>query len=72
MTMGKAGPTVCRLGLSASYWPGKKTVYKAVDEGINVFFCFGTDKQMTSVLRDVLRRDRQKHYVVTGAYNLLW
>ncbi len=26
----------------------------------------------SSVLRDVLKRDRQKYYVVTGAYNLLW
>ncbi|MCI0691081.1 hypothetical protein L0337_03630 [candidate division KSB1 bacterium] len=32
-TLGNTGVKVCRLGLSASYRPGRKTVYKALDEG---------------------------------------
>jgi aryl-alcohol dehydrogenase-like predicted oxidoreductase len=69
--LGKTGLKVHRLGLAATYWPGKKAIYRAIDEGLNLFFCFGIDKQMLSVLRDVLNRDRQKYVVATGAYNLL-
>ena len=43
--LGKTSFKVHRLGLAASYWPGKKTIYKAIDEGLNCFFCFGIDKQ---------------------------
>ena len=71
-TLGKTGRIVHRLGLSASYRPGKKAIYKALDEGVNVFFCFGFDTQMTSVLRDVLKSHREKCFVVTGAYNYIW
>jgi len=69
--LGNTGLTVHRLGLSGTYWPGKKTIYKALDEGLNFFFCFGIDKQMIAVLRDVLKKDREKYIVATGAYNLL-
>jgi len=58
--LGNTGLTVHRLGLSGTYWPGKKTIYKALDEGLNFFFCFGIDKQMIAVLRDVLKKDREK------------
>jgi hypothetical protein len=47
--LGNTGLKVHRLGLSATYRPGKKTIYKAVDEGINYFFGFGIDTQMMSV-----------------------
>jgi aryl-alcohol dehydrogenase-like predicted oxidoreductase len=70
-TLRNTGMPVHRLGLSGTYWPGKKTIYKALDEGLNFFFCFGIDKQMIAVLRDVLRRDREKYILATGAYNLL-
>jgi aryl-alcohol dehydrogenase-like predicted oxidoreductase len=70
-TLGATGLRVRRLGLSATYRPGKKTIYKALDEGLNFFFFFGIDTQMTGVLRDVLRHDREKYVVCTGAYNLL-
>lgn len=63
---------VHRLGLAASYWPGKKAIYAAIDEGVNFFFFFNIDRQMIAVLRDVLRRDREKYIVATGAYNLIW
>lgn len=69
--LGKTGLRIHRLGLSASYRPGKKTIYKAIDEGINYFFCYGFDGQMTGVLKDILRHDREKFVVSTGAYNLL-
>lgn len=71
-TLGKTGRIVHRLGLSASYRPGKQAIYKALDEGMNVFFFYGFDTQMTSVLRDVLKGHREKYFVVTGAYNYIW
>ncbi len=70
-TLGKTGIQVHRLGLSATYWPGKKTIHRAIDEGLNYFFCFGIDKQMFSVLRDVSKASREKFVIATGAYNLL-
>jgi aryl-alcohol dehydrogenase-like predicted oxidoreductase len=71
-TLGNTGLKVHRLGLSASYYPGKKTIYKALDAGINLFFGFGIDFQMTSVMREVLRNERGKFVIATGAYNLVW
>ena len=70
-TLGKTGMQVHRLGLSATYWPGKKTIYRAVDEGINYFFCFGIDKQMLFVMRDIFKAVREKFVIATGVYNLL-
>jgi aryl-alcohol dehydrogenase-like predicted oxidoreductase len=69
--LGNTGLKVCRLGLSGTYRPGKKVIYKAIDEGINMFFYFGIDTQMISVMRDVIRRDREKYVVMTGANNFL-
>lgn len=71
-SVGKISNNVYRLGLSASYWPGKQAVYKALDEGVNYFFYFGFDLQMVGVLRDVVRRDRERYVVATGAYNYIW
>jgi predicted aldo/keto reductase-like oxidoreductase len=70
-TLGKTGLRVRRVGLSATYRPGVKTVHRALDEGINYFFAFGLDGQMFRGLRDVLRTNREKCVVATGAYNLL-
>ena len=70
--LGSTGNTVRRLGLSASFWPGKKTIYEAVDNGITVFFCFGIDYQMLRVLRDIFKSGREKYTVISGAYNLLF
>lgn len=70
-TLGATGIAVHRLGLSATYRPGKKAIYKALDEGVNYFFGFGIDTQMTSVMRDVLQSNREKYVVATGAYNLM-
>lgn len=71
-TLGNTGIKVHRLGLSSSYRPGKKTVYKALDEGLNFFFCYGFDSQMIQVLREVMKGRRENYVVATGAYNLLW
>ncbi|MBM4160232.1 MAG: hypothetical protein FJ217_03940, partial [Ignavibacteria bacterium] len=53
--LGRTGIRVHRLGLSATYRPGKRAIYRAIDEGANFFFAFGVDTQMRSVLRDVFR-----------------
>jgi predicted aldo/keto reductase-like oxidoreductase len=71
-TLGKTNLPVYRLGLSASYRPGKETVYKAIDNGINYFFAYGFDTQMVKVMRDVLQKEREKYVLATGAYNLLY
>ncbi len=67
-----AGKRVTRLGLAATYRPGRKTVYDALDAGVNLFFCFGWDNQMTSVLRELPPRRREECVIVTGAYHLIW
>lgn len=71
-TFGSSGIKVNRLGLSATYRPGKRTVYQALDRGINFFFCFGIDGQLIRVLRDVFHTQRENLVVATGAYNLVW
>ncbi|MBM4162716.1 MAG: aldo/keto reductase [Ignavibacteria bacterium] len=69
--LGRTGICVHRLGLSATYRPGKRAIYRAIDEGANFFFAFGVDTQMRSVLRDVFKSKRQGLVLATGAYNLL-
>jgi aryl-alcohol dehydrogenase-like predicted oxidoreductase len=71
-TLGRTGLAVHRVGLSATYRPGRETVRRAIDVGINYFFCFGFDTQMTKVLRQEMRGRREKFVVATGAYNLLF
>jgi aryl-alcohol dehydrogenase-like predicted oxidoreductase len=60
------------LGLSATYRPGRETVFKALDEGVNLFFLFGFDSHMTRVLRGLSKEHRKEIVIATGAYNLLW
>ncbi len=70
-TLGTSGIRVCRLGLSGTYFPGRKTIFTALDEGINYFFCYGFDHQMIGVLRELSSSSREKYVVATGAYNLI-
>jgi len=70
-TLGRTGIPVFRLGLSASHWPGKKTIYRAIDAGVNYFFAYGFDRQMVKGLREVFKTDRGRLVLSTGAYNLL-
>ncbi len=69
---GKTGPKVHRLGLSGTYRPGVKTIHKAIDEGLNFFFCFGFDTHVTKTLREIPNGRRDSYMVATGAYNLLY
>jgi aryl-alcohol dehydrogenase-like predicted oxidoreductase len=70
--LGNTGISVTPLGLSASYFPGKKSVRAAVEEGVNLFFAFGFDVQMTGTLRELMHSRREKFVLVTGAYNYIW
>jgi aryl-alcohol dehydrogenase-like predicted oxidoreductase len=71
-TLGATGLRVRRLGLAASYWPGRKAVHYALDHGVNYFFAYGWDRQMVRVLRDVPSSRRQEIVIATGAYNWLF
>ena len=70
--LGKIGTPVCRIGLSATYRPGRQTVFKALDEGLNYFLFFGFDNHMTSVLREAVPARRDQYVLATGAYNYIW
>jgi aryl-alcohol dehydrogenase-like predicted oxidoreductase len=70
-TLGKTGLSVHRLGLSATYRPGKEAIHRAIDRGVNVFFAYGFDRQMVRTLRDVFKGERERYVLATGAYNLL-
>jgi aryl-alcohol dehydrogenase-like predicted oxidoreductase len=70
--LGRTGMNVCRLGFSATYRPGKKTIHAAIDAGVNFFFGFGIDTQMVSVMKDVLPARRRDIILATGAYNYIW
>lgn len=69
---GSTGLTVSPLGLSASYWPGRKTIHLAIDAGINFFFAYGFDMQMIRTLRETMGSRRDKYVIATGAYNFIW
>jgi len=71
--LARLGTPVCRIGLSATYRPGRRTVHQALDEGLNYFLYFGFDNQMTGVLRDRLGSRREEYVLATGAYNwIVW
>jgi aryl-alcohol dehydrogenase-like predicted oxidoreductase len=70
--LGKLGTPVCRLGLSATYRPGRATIHKALDEGLNYFFYFGFDTQIPAVLREVIPSRREQYVLATGAYNYIF
>jgi aryl-alcohol dehydrogenase-like predicted oxidoreductase len=67
--LGQTGMRVRRLGLSASYFPGRTAVTYALDHGVNYFFAYGWDRQMVRVLRDLPSSRRQEIVIATGAYN---
>lgn len=70
-SLGKTGIKVHRIGLSATYRPGKETIYRALDEGINFLFGFGIDTQLTGVMREVLKHNRERFVIATGVYNYI-
>jgi aryl-alcohol dehydrogenase-like predicted oxidoreductase len=69
--LARFGTPVCRIGLSASYRPGRETVFKALDEGINYFMYFGFDNHVTSVLRETMHGRREQFVLATGGCNWL-
>ncbi len=69
--LGRTGIPIRRLGLSATYRPGKNTIHYALDNGINFFFAYGFDGQLIRTLRDVFPTRRQDIVIATGAYNLI-
>ena len=72
-TLGRTGIRAFRLGLSASYLPGQRTVERALDEGVNYLFCYGFDLQMIRVLRRLPADRRDRITIATGAYNwIVW
>jgi aryl-alcohol dehydrogenase-like predicted oxidoreductase len=71
--LGRTGIPVFRLGLSASYRPGERTIDRALDEGVTYFFCYGFDTQMIRALRRQPPRVRDGCVIATGAYNwIVW
>jgi len=71
-SFGSTGINVSPLGLSASYRPGKKSIQIAAEEGINLFFAFGIDTQMSAALREIMPARREQFVLATGAYNYIW
>ena len=67
--LAKFGTPVCRIGLSATYRPGRRTVCKALDEGINYYMYFGLDTQITKVLRETMHGRRDQFVLATGGCN---
>jgi aryl-alcohol dehydrogenase-like predicted oxidoreductase len=70
--LGNTGIAVHRLGFSATYRPGKATIYKAVESGLNLFFGFGIDTHMTAAMREILKNSRDRIVLATGPYNLVF
>ncbi len=71
-SLGRTGLTVHRLGLSATYRPGQSTLHRALDSGVNLFFGFGIDTQMTRFIRSLSPSQREKVVLVTGGYNYVF
>ncbi len=71
-TLGKTGLPIHRLGLSATYRPGQKTLHRALDLGVNLFFGFGVDTQLTRFIRGLAPSQREKIVLATGGYNYIF
>jgi aryl-alcohol dehydrogenase-like predicted oxidoreductase len=70
-TLGRTGFQVHRLGLSATYRPGREVIRQALDSGVNLLFCYGFDSHLTATVNQMHPSERQRVIVATGAYNLL-
>jgi aryl-alcohol dehydrogenase-like predicted oxidoreductase len=70
--LGPSNQQVFRLGLSASYFPGTRAVRAAIDEGVNYFFGYAVDTQLTRVVRSLNADQREKLTLATGGYNWIW
>lgn len=61
-----------RLELSATYRPGTRAIREALDAGVNLLFCFGWDRQMIHVVREMSAAQREQCVIATGADNYIW
>lgn len=68
-SLGAGNWPVFRLGLSASYRPGERTIRCALDHGINYLFAYAIDTNMTRVVRGMNADQRGKVLLATGSYN---
>jgi aryl-alcohol dehydrogenase-like predicted oxidoreductase len=71
-TLGRTGRQVFRLGIAASYLPGRKALVHALDSGVNYFFGFGLDRQLVTFFRDLPSSLKQHIILGTGAYSYIW
>lgn len=71
-TLGRTGRDVFRLGIAASYFPGRKALVRALDAGVNYVFGFGLDRQLVTFFRDLPSSVKQQVVLGTGAYNYIW
>jgi aryl-alcohol dehydrogenase-like predicted oxidoreductase len=70
--LGRTGIKVHRLGLAATYRPGRSVIGKALDAGLNYLFFYGFDTHMTGFLRREIQVNRDRFVLATGAYNYIW
>lgn len=70
--LGSTGISVSPVGLAGTYRPGKKAVYAAVDEGVNLLFAFGIDTGIIHAAREIVAARRKEIVLITGAYNFIW
>jgi aryl-alcohol dehydrogenase-like predicted oxidoreductase len=70
--LGRMGWPVFRLGLSATYRPGERTVRCALDRGVNYLFGFAIDTNLTGVVRGMNADRREKVILATGGYNWIF
>lgn len=68
--LGRLKRKVFRLGLAASYRPGREVIHRAMDAGVQVFFAYGFDSQMIRALCEISPSRRQQVVLVTGAYQM--
>jgi len=69
-TLPRIGKRACRLGLSATYRPGRDSVREAIDAGVNLFFAYGFDSQVLGTFREMSPDERDQCIIITGGYNL--
>jgi predicted aldo/keto reductase-like oxidoreductase len=70
--LGPKGWPVFRLGLSATYRPGERTVRCALDHGINYLFAYAIDTDINAVVRGMNADQRERVVLATGAYNWIF
>ncbi len=60
---------VFRLGMSSTNRPGERAIRLALEHGVNYFFGYAIDSQLTRVVREMNADQREKIILATGGYN---